>query len=70
MIEGSRPRGHDSVVQNSVATPHADATSGVYEASLVPVVTVLQTDGSRFVDAVFTHLFARRRIKDGRRANR
>lgn len=60
MIEGSRPRGHDSVVQNSVATPHADATSGVHEASLVPVVTVLQTDGSRFVDAVFTHLFARR----------
>ncbi|MDO4914841.1 hypothetical protein [Corynebacterium sp.] len=71
MIEGSRPRGHDSVTQdgdatdngvaqNSEATPHADATAGVHEASLVPVVTVLQTDGSRFVDAVFTHLFARR----------
>ena len=74
MIEGSRPRGDDSVaqdgdatddgvMQNSVVTPHTDAntgdtTAGVHEVSLVPVVTVLQTDGSSFVDAVFTHLFA------------
>ena len=62
MIEGSRPRGHDSVVQDGDAVDDdvAQDATGVHEASLVPVVTVLQTDGSRFVDAVFTHLFARR----------
>ena len=62
MIEGSRPRGHDSVVQDGDAVDDdvAQDATGVHEESLVPVVTVLQTDGSRFVDAVFTHLFARR----------
>lgn len=62
MIEGRGPHSHDSASRGDDGA-HDGVTqsdAGVHEASLVPVVTFLQTHGSSFVDAVFTHLFARR----------